>query len=189
MYRAVTLHLLRENLIGSSLASIEAQLNKIKIAFRINEKGKSSIYLNGENIDDEIYGMKVAGHVSEVSTISIIRNAMVGLQHELGKNKGIIMDGRDIGTVVFPEASLKLFLTSSIETRAQRRYLELQAKGKTVSLEEVKENLEHRDLIDTTRDMSPLRMAEDSILIDNTNLSRQEQLVMIHALAKARING
>ena len=143
--------------------------------------------MNGEEIETEIRKMYVSKMVSPVAAISTVRRAMVWQQQQMGKSKGIVMDGRDIGTVVFPNAELKLFVTADIETRTDRRYLELKEKGMTSTKEEVAKNLQERDHIDSTRADSPLKQAEDAILIDNSNLTREEQLAMVVALVKERI--
>jgi cytidylate kinase len=180
MYRAVTLFALRNNLISGSEVKREElikSLPAIKIEFRYNpEKQKSDTFLNDENVEDEIRQMTVSQHVSPVATIAEVRAAMVLLQKELGKNKGIVMDGRDIGTVVFPQAELKLFVTASAEIRAKRRFDELTAKGETVSFADILQNVQERDRIDSTREVSPLIKAEDALILDNSNLSQQEQL-------------
>jgi cytidylate kinase len=183
MYRAVTLYCLRNNLIHNDLVDIkqlEEHINRIQIRFRPNPlTGKNDTWLNGENVEDEIRTPAVADMVSPVSVIGYVREAMVRLQREMGKEKGIVMDGRDIGTVVFPEAELKIFMTASPEIRARRRYDELKAKGLDVSLEEIIKNITDRDRIDSTREISPLRQAEDALVLDNSHLTREEQLVWV----------
>lgn len=180
MYRAVTLFALRNNLVSDSeLRSKELiqLLPEIKIEFRYNSNlQKSETYLNDENVEDEIRQLRVSQSVSPVATITEVRAAMVGLQHEMGKNKGIVMDGRDIGTVVFPNAELKLFVTASAEIRAQRRFDELTAKGETVSFAEILQNIQERDRIDSTREASPLRKADDALVLDNSHMTREEQM-------------
>lgn len=180
MYRAVTLYALRNNLISENKldeAKLIASLPEITINFRFNkEKQKSDTYLNGENVEEEIRQLHVSQFVSPVATIPEIRMAMVKLQKEMGINKGIIMDGRDIGTVVFPDAELKLFITASGEIRAKRRYDELIAKGENVSFPEILENIVERDNIDSNRKASPLRKADDAIILDNSNMTQEEQL-------------
>lgn len=180
MYRAVTLFALRNNLISGSEVKREElikSLPAIKIEFRYNpEKQKSDTFLNDENVEDEIRQLTVSQHVSPIATIAEVRAAMVRLQKELGKNKGIVMDGRDIGTVVFPRAELKLFVTASAEIRAKRRFDELTAKGETVSFADILQNVQERDRIDSTREVSPLIKADDALILDNSNLSQQEQL-------------
>jgi len=180
MYRAVTLFALRNKLISDSKVNREElikSLPDIRIEFRHNPvTQKSDTYLNGENVEDEIRQLTVSQYVSPVATIAEVRAAMVRLQKELGKNKGIVMDGRDIGTVVFPDAELKLFVTASAEIRARRRFDELTAKGETVSFAEILKNVEERDLIDSTRNASPLRKADDALVLDNSHMSREEQM-------------
>lgn len=183
MYRAVTLYALRHRLIEDGVVNTQALIDalpSIKIEFRYNPLlQKSDTYLNGENVEDEIRQLPVSQNVSPVATIAEVRAAMVHLQQEMGKSKGIVMDGRDIGTVVFPEAELKLFVTASPEIRAQRRYDELKAKGEIVSYEEILQNVMERDRIDSTREVSPLRKAEDALVLDNSHLTREEQLAWV----------
>lgn len=180
MYRAVTLFALRNNLITEGIVAEQkliSLLPEIKIEFRFNpEKQKSDTYLNGENVEDEIRQLPVSQNVSPVATIPEVRAAMVQQQQEMGKNKGIVMDGRDIGTVVFPDAELKLFVTASAEIRAQRRFDELTVKGEPVSYDEILQNVQERDYIDSTREASPLRKADDAIVLDNSYMSREEQM-------------
>jgi cytidylate kinase len=180
MYRAVTLFALRRNLISDGVVNREeliSLLPEIKIEFIYNPVSqKSDMYLNGENVEEEIRQLPVSQNVSPVATISEVRQAMVRFQQEMGKTKGIVMDGRDIGTVVFPEAELKLFVTASTEIRAKRRFDELSAKGETVSIEEIRKNIQERDHIDSTREASPLRKADDALVLDNSFLSPEEQL-------------
>ncbi|MBL7972943.1 MAG: (d)CMP kinase [Prolixibacteraceae bacterium] len=193
MYRAVTLFALRHQLIADGEVNREkliSMLPQIKIEFRYNpEIQKSDTYLNGENVENEIRQLPVSQNVSPVATIAEVREAMVRLQQEMGKNKGIVMDGRDIGTVVFPDAELKLFVTATPEIRAQRRYDELTAKGETVSFPEILENVVERDRIDSTREVSPLRKADDALILDNSNLTREVQLSWVIAKVEERLNG
>ena len=179
MYRAVTLYALRQGYIqGNSIneKALEADMPRLSITFQSNPgTGKSDTFLNGEDVEKEIRGMVVANKVSLVASLGFVRKAMVAQQQAMGKEKGIVMDGRDIGTVVFPHAELKLFVTASPEVRAQRRVDELLAKGEKVSYEEVLENVKKRDFIDSTREESPLRKADDAIVLDNSNMSRAEQ--------------
>lgn len=193
MYRAVTLFALRNQLIADGEVNREkliSMLPQIKIEFRYNpEIQKSDTYLNDENVEDEIRQLPVSQHVSPVATIAEVREAMVRLQQEMGKNKGIVMDGRDIGTVVFPDAELKLFVTATPEIRAKRRFDELTAKGETVSLPEILENVVVRDRIDSTREISPLRKADDALILDNSNLTREEQLNWVIAKVEEKLNG
>lgn len=179
MYRAVTLYTIRHNLYKGDqldLDLLRRELNHIHITFRHNPAtGRSDTYLNGENVEQEIRLMEVSNRVSPVAAVGFVREAMVAQQQAMGKDKGVIMDGRDIGTIVFPDAELKLFITASPEVRAQRRLRELTAKGEQVTLSEVMANLMQRDHIDSTRKDGPLRQADDAIVIDNTNLSIEEQ--------------
>ncbi len=186
MYRAVTLYFLENNidykdqdLVQHSLPNINIELKKID--------GQDRTFLNGRNVEAEIISMPVAQHVSPVAAIPSVRRAMVAQQQKMGEEKGIVMDGRDIGTVVFKEAALKIFLTANADVRTQRRYDELLAKGKEVDRETIKLNLAQRDHIDSTRADSPLRQAHDAVLVDNSNLSKAEQLAMMKALAEERI--
>lgn len=180
MYRAVTLYALRNGWIRNGNPDIEkiiSGLKDIKITFSWNEETeKNTTFLNGENIEDEIRRLEVSQNVSPISTIAKVRHEMVKQQRENGKNKGIVMDGRDIGTVVFPDAELKIFMTASPEIRAQRRYLELKEKGMNDDFNDILKNVEERDKIDSTREVSPLKKADDALVLDNSNLTRQEQL-------------
>lgn len=180
MYRVVTLVALRNGWITNRIpdkAKVIEGLKDIHISFKWDEKqGKNTTFLNGENVEEEIRRLEVSDNVSPISTIAEVREEMVKQQRENGLNKGIVMDGRDIGTVVFPNAELKIFMTASPEVRAQRRYLELQEKGLDVSFEEVLANVEGRDKIDSSRAVSPLKQADDALVLDNSNLSREEQL-------------
>ena len=179
MYRAVTLYALRHQLFAGDQideAALQAALPALEIAFRMNaESGRPDTYLNGENVEKEIRGMEVANHFSPVAALGFVRKALVAKQQAMGKEKGIVMDGRDIGTVVFPEAELKLFVTASPEVRAQRRVDELKAKGMPASYEEVLANVKQRDFIDSTRAESPLRQAPDAVVLDNSHMSLAEQ--------------
>jgi cytidylate kinase len=180
MYRAVTLFALREHLFAEGKPDITAlvkKLDRISISFSADRvTGKNNIYLGDENVEEEIRKPEIAGFVSPVSAIREVRAAMVRIQREMGKNKGIVMDGRDIGTVVFPDAELKIFMTADPEIRAQRRFLELTGKGLPVSLEEIRQNIAYRDQMDQSRSESPLRKAADAIVLDNSFLSPEEQL-------------
>ncbi|WP_339735828.1 (d)CMP kinase [uncultured Sunxiuqinia sp.] len=192
MYRAVTLFALRHQLAGNGRVDEQAlidRLDEINIEFRLNETTRENeTYLNGENVEEEIRQLPVASHVSPVATIREVRRAMVKQQQEMGKNKGIVMDGRDIGTVVFPDAELKIFMTASPEVRAQRRYDELTAKGQTMSFEEILKNVEDRDRIDSGRKESPLKQADDALILDNSYLNREEQLEWTLAKAQERMD-
>ena len=180
MYRAVTYYALQHDLFlpdGSiKQDELEAAMPDIHITFRFNEETRRpDTYLNNEYIEDKIRGMEVSAHVSPIATVGFVRTAMVAQQQEMGRAKGIVMDGRDIGTVVFPDAELKVFVTATAEVRAQRRYDELLAKGQPASFEEILENVKERDRIDSSREISPLRQADDAILLDNSNLTIPQQ--------------
>ena len=179
MYRAVTLYCLENQLFtaeGIDTARLEANMPGIHISFQLNpETGRPMTYLNGVNVEDRIRTMEVSNRVSPVAALPFVREALVKLQQDMGKEKGIVMDGRDIGTTVFPEAELKIFVTASAEVRAQRRYDELKAKGQEASFEEILANVKERDYIDQNREVSPLRKADDAILLDNSHLTIEEQ--------------
>ena len=179
MYRAVTLFCLENHLFteeGIDREALEKRMSEINISFQLNPETQRPVtYLNGANVEERIRTMEVSSHVSPVAALGFVREAMVRLQQEMGKAKGIVMDGRDIGTVVFPDAELKIFVTASAEIRAQRRYDELTAKGQEVSFEEILKNVKERDYIDQNRAVSPLRQAEDAILLDNSHLTIEEQ--------------
>ena len=183
MYRGVALYCLYNNIIQNGSVNEEQliqKLDSIKLHFEYNPtSGKSDLYLNNQNVEDKIRTIEVAQIVSKVAAIKEVREQLVKLQQEFGAKGGIVMDGRDIGTVVFPNAELKLFVTASEDIRTERRYLELTAKGENVSREEIKQNLLERDLIDTTRVESPLKQANDASVIDNSNLTREEQLDLV----------
>jgi cytidylate kinase len=180
MYRAVTLFAIRNNLVADGKVNQEkliALLPEIRIEFKYNPaKQMSDMFLNGENVESEIRQLQVSQNVSPVATIPEVRAAMVHIQQEMGKNKGIVMDGRDIGTVVFPDAELKLFVTASPEIRAQRRFDELISKGESVAYEDILQNVQERDYIDSHREVSPLRKADDALVLDNSQMTREEQL-------------
>jgi cytidylate kinase len=177
MYRAITLYFLRNHIDWTDQHQVRNALQDIKISFEFNPKSeKSEIYLNGENVEYVIRDLVIAEKVSEVAAIAEVRTFAVAQQQEMGKRKGIIMDGRDIGTTVFPSAELKIFMTADSAVRVERRFREMYEKNPNVTIEEVKNNLEMRDYIDSNREISPLRMADDAILLDNTNLSMEQQL-------------
>lgn len=180
MYRAVTLHALNKGYISASDLDKESLINsldQLDIDFSYNEERQASdIILNGENIEGAIREMKVSNAVSRVATVKGVRQRMVAMQQHMGESKGVVMDGRDIGTVVFPDAELKIFMTASLEVRTKRRYDELVSKGLKPSLGEVRKNLVARDHLDTSRDEDPLRQAEDARVLDNSDLTREEQL-------------
>lgn len=191
MYRAVTLFAMREELLESGVldqTALEGKLDEISLTFRFNaELGFGEMILNGENVEQEIRQMEVSSNVSIVAAVSAVRTKLVEAQQAMGMERGIVMDGRDIGTVVFPDAELKIFMTASAETRAQRRFDELKDKGEDVSFAEVLHNVQERDAIDTSRSDSPLVQAKDAILYDNSHKSKTEQFQDILALAKAKI--
>ena len=191
MYRAVTLYAIRNNWIPDGKPNVYAIISgieSINITFRFDPvTEKNTTFMNGENIEEEIRRLEVSENVSPVSTIKEVRQAMVKLQQQMGANKGIVMDGRDIGTVVFPQAELKIFMTADPEIRAQRRFLELSTKGQTVSMEEIRQNINQRDYIDQNREESPLRKADDAIVLDNSFLTPEQQLQWTIQKAKAII--
>ncbi len=187
MYRAVTLYCIDNGLIGKDgfpdTEEIIRRLPEIKIAFAYNnEIGRSETMLNGVNVEADIRGIEVSQYVSAISAIPEVRVQMVALQQEMGKHGGIVMDGRDIGTVVFPNAEFKIFMTADPKVRARRRFKELEAKGENISLEEIEENIRHRDYEDSHRATSPLRQAEDAVVLDNSNMIPEEQLVWFDEL-------
>lgn len=187
MYRTVALYAIENNLIIDKTIQereLISHLENINITFKYNSSlGFSEVYLNGINVESKIRGMRVSSYVSKVAAISDVRKKLVSLQQKIGISKGVVMDGRDIGTVVFPDAELKLFITASTQTKAQRRFDELQAKGEqSVTYQEVYDNVVERDRLDTTRKDSPLIMASDAIKVDNSNMSREEQFAYILSL-------
>ena len=188
MYRAITFKIIKRNINLQNIQSIQDLLTNTSIDFKIVE-GENHIFLDGVDIEDKIRGLEVANNVSEVSTIKVVREFLVKLQQEIGKSGNIVMDGRDIGTVVFPNADVKFFVSASLKTRAKRRFEELQAKDfdKKLKLEEVEANLIKRDKIDSERKHSPLKVAEDAILIDTECLTKQEQLDFVIKKIKEKI--
>ncbi len=182
MYRAVTLAAMEQGLFDGTDApppeSVERILEEIRLDLRFNnDKQRTEIFLNGRMVEDAIRTMAVSAHVSYIAAISAVRKKMVEYQRELGERKGVVMDGRDIGTVVFPGAEMKIFLTASLEVRAERRYRELLEKGMKADLEEVRQNLQKRDHIDSTRKDSPLKKADDALLLDNSRITVDDQMV------------
>ncbi|KAA6325262.1 Cytidylate kinase [termite gut metagenome] len=179
MYRAITLYSIENGIIQNDKIDEERlkhSLGDIQITFRLNpETRHPNTYLNGVNVEDKIRGMEVSSKVSPISTLSFVRQAMVAQQQKFGEEKGIIMDGRDIGTTVFPNAELKIFVTASPEIRAQRRYDELKAKGMGADFDDILKNVKERDYIDQNREISPLRKADDAILLDNSQMTLAEQ--------------
>ncbi len=192
MYRAVTLYCQQNNLIHNDQVdetTLQKEIGNIHIEFKVNpETGKSETYLNGENVENKIRSLAVSNQVSIVSSIGFVRKAMVSQQQAYSVNKGIVMDGRDIGTVVFPDAELKIYVTASPEIRAQRRYDELKQKGQEESFESILENVIKRDYMDQNRSESPLRKADDAIELDNSHLSPEEQKEWLLGLFKKKIN-
>ncbi len=185
MYRAVTLYFLRNHVDWEDVKAVEDALENIELDFRQNEQnGVIEIYLNDENVEYLIRDLIVAEKVSEVAAVKAVREFAVAQQQKLGKKKGIVMDGRDIGTVVFPKAELKIFMTADNAVRVERRFKELVEKNPNVTIEEVAENIQMRDYIDSNRAVSPLRQAKEAVLIDNTNLTQEEQLKKALKLAK-----
>lgn len=181
MYRAVTLYALREGLAdpkkGVDIKRLIESLPKISITFKTEEEDTTQhTFLNGEDVEKEIRGMEVSSMVSPISAIAEVRKYLTSMQQNYGIGKGIVMDGRDIGTTVFPNAEMKVFVDASAEERARRRLLELQEKGQPVSFDEVLKNIQDRDLIDTTRKESPLRIASDAVLLNNDNMTKEEQM-------------
>ncbi|MDD3038434.1 (d)CMP kinase [Bacteroides sp.] len=179
MYRAVSLYSIENGIFnGNNIDTEKLKLNihNIQISFKLNpETGRPDTYLNGVNVESQIRTMEVSSKVSPISALDFVRKAMVTQQQAMGKEKGIVMDGRDIGTTVFPDAELKIFVTASPEIRAQRRYDELKGKGQEASFDDILENVKQRDYIDQHREVSPLRKADDALLLDNTNLTIEEQ--------------
>jgi cytidylate kinase len=179
MYRAVTLYAMEQGLFDGDEIDIEtlkSRMGDIRISFRLNrDTQRPDTYLNGVNVESKIRSMDVSAKVSPISTLDFVREAMVRQQQEMGKAKGIVMDGRDIGTTVFPDAELKIFVTASPETRAKRRYEELKAKGQDAGYDDILRNVKERDAMDQSREISPLRKADDAMLLDNSTMSIPEQ--------------
>ena len=180
MYRSVTLYALRHELIDDEgnidKEGLQRSMDDIRISFKVNgETGKPDTYLNGERVEDLIRGMEVSSHVSAIAAIPFVREDMVRQQQQMGKDKGVVMDGRDIGTVVFPDAELKVFVTARAEVRAERRYKELLGKGEEANYEEILKNVQERDYIDSHREVAPLRPADDALILDNSDTTIPEQ--------------
>lgn len=193
MYRAVTLYCMRQGFIGEGELDISGILREVKdihIGFVYNpDIAEYETFLDSENVEKEIRGIEVSAYVSSISKIGEVRSRMVELQRQMGVLKGIVMDGRDIGTVVFPDAELKIFMTASVDIRAKRRYDELRSKGVNVNLEEIRRNIVARDITDENRDISPLRRAEDAVILDNSRMTVEEQMEWVHGLIEEKING
>ena len=193
MYRAVTLYCMRNDLFDAdgnvNAEALQAAMPDVKVSFKFNEEtGRPDTYLNGERVEDIIRSIEVSNNVSKVAAIPFVREAMVDQQREMGKEKGIVMDGRDIGTTVFPDAELKIFVTASAEVRAQRRYDELQAKGMPADYDDILKNVQERDYIDSHREVSPLRQADDALLLDNSHMTIEEQDEWMMKAYEQRIN-
>ncbi|MBN8664174.1 MAG: (d)CMP kinase [Chitinophagales bacterium] len=185
MYRAITLYFLRNHIDWTNQQAVVDALQEINLQFHYNPNtGSSDMYLNDEHVEALIRDMLVSERVSDIAAIKEVREFAVAQQQEMGKRKGIVMDGRDIGTTVFPDAELKLFITADPAVRVERRFKEMLAKNPNITIEEVKDNLEMRDYIDSHREVSPLRKADDAIVLDNSHLTREEQLAAALKLAK-----
>jgi cytidylate kinase len=193
MYRAVTLFCMRNNYInhnGLNTSAIISKIKEIHIDFVFNpDLNEYETYLNSENVEREIRDMEVTSYVSRISQISEVRERMVELQRQIGSSKGIVMEGRDIGTVVFPNADIKIFMTASVDIRAKRRYDELKEKGININFEEIKRSIIARDIADENRDISPLRRADDAIILDNSRMTVKEQMVWINKIIADKRNG
>jgi cytidylate kinase len=193
MYRAITLYCMRMGLIGKTGISVDRIISNLKdmyISFVFNpEIGEYETHLNSENVEKEIRGIEVSAYVSRISQIEEVRARMVEIQRQIGVYKGIVMDGRDIGTVVFPDAEVKIFMTASVDIRVKRRFDELKAKGEDVNFEEIKRNIIARDIADENRDISPLRRAEDAIVLDNTRMTVDDQMAWVKEIIEKKIHG
>jgi len=191
MYRSVTLFAMRNNLFNEDGSiktdELKSRMNEINISFKLNsETGRPDTYLNGELVEKEIRSMDVSARVSKIAALPFVREALVAQQQAMGKEKGIIMDGRDIGTVVFPDAELKIFVTASAEVRAQRRYDELKTKGMPADFDDILKNVKERDYIDSHRETSPLRMADDALELNNSHMTIEEQKAWLMARYKEK---
>lgn len=191
MYRSVTLFAMRNSLFDEDGSiktdELKSRMNEINISFKLNsETGRPDTYLNGELVEKEIRTMEVSANVSKIAALPFVREALVAQQQAMGKEKGIIMDGRDIGTVVFPDAELKIFVTASAEVRAQRRYDELKVKGMPADFDDILKNVKERDYIDSHRETSPLRMADDALELDNSHMTIEEQKAWLMAHYKEK---
>ena len=194
MYRAVTLYAMRNGLFNADgsikTADLERQMNKINITFKLNKTAeRPDTYLNNELVENDIRTLEVSNHVSQIAAVPFVREAMVAQQQRMGKDKGVVMDGRDIGTTVFPEAELKVFVTASAEVRAQRRYDELKEKGIPADFDDILKNVQERDYIDSHREVSPLRKAADAIELDNSHMTIAEQNDWLMRQVQQRIEG
>ena len=192
MYRAATLYAMRNGLFNADgsvkTADLERQMNKINITFKLNKTAeRPDTYLNNELVENDIRTLEVSNHVSQIAAVPFVREAMVAQQQRMGKDKGVVMDGRDIGTTVFPEAELKIFVTASAEVRAQRRYDELKEKGMPADFNDILKNVQERDYIDSHREVSPLRKAPDAIELDNSHMTITEQSAWLMEQVKQKI--
>lgn len=192
MYRAVTLYAMRNGLFNADgsvkTADLERQMNKINITFKLNKTAeRPDTYLNNELVENDIRTLEVSNHVSQIAAVPFVREAMVAQQQRMGKDKGVVMDGRDIGTTVFPEAELKVFVTASAEVKAQRRYDELKEKGMPADFNDILKNVQERDYIDSHREVSPLRKAPDAIELDNSHMTIAEQSAWLMEKVKQKI--
>jgi len=188
MYRAITLYFLRNHIDWTNAEEVAGALRQIHLEFQSNHKnGQTEIYLNNENVEYVIRDLVVAEKVSDVAAIGAVRTFAVAQQQKMGQKKGIVMDGRDIGTVVFPHAELKIFMTADNEVRVKRRFMELYEKNPNITMEEVRTNLESRDYIDSHREISPLRQAVDAVVLDNTHITEKEQLAMALGWVKDKL--
>ena len=192
MYRTVTLYAMRNGLFNADgsvkTADLERQMSKINITFKLNKTAeRPDTYLNNELVENDIRTLEVSNHVSQIAAVPFVREAMVAQQQRMGKDKGVVMDGRDIGTTVFPEAELKVFVTASAEVRAQRRYDELKEKGMPADFNDILKNVQERDYIDSHREVSPLRKAPDAIELDNSHMTITEQSAWLMELIKQKI--
>lgn len=192
MYRAVTLYCLRNNYIGDYFIrtdNILSDIDGIDISFILNpDTNEYETFLNSQNVERDIRGFEVSTYVSRISQIQEVRSRMVELQRQIGKNKGVVMDGRDIGTVVFPDADIKIFMTASIDIRSRRRYDELKAKNMQTDFEDVRKNIIARDITDENRDISPLRRADDAIILDNSRMTVEEQMVWVRKIIRNKLD-
>jgi CMP/dCMP kinase len=192
MYRAVTLYCMRRGFAGDGILNLQEIINELKdihIEFVYNpDIAEYETFLNSENVESEIRGIEVSSQVSRISQISEVRARMVELQRQIGVFKGIVMDGRDIGTVVFPDADLKLFMTAAVDIRAKRRFDELKNKNINVDFEEIRRNIIARDITDENRDISPLRRADDAIILDNSKMTVEEQMVWVRQIIEKKVN-
>jgi cytidylate kinase len=193
MYRAVTLYCIRKNYIGKggvNIAGVLSELKDIRIDFIFNpDINEYETFLNREKVEKEIRSIEVASHVSRISQIPEVRALMVEIQRQTGTDKRIVMDGRDIGTVVFPDADIKIFMTATVDVRAKRRYDELKERGITIDFEEIKRNIIARDIADENRDISPLRRADDAIVLDNTRMTVEDQMLWVKKIIEDKIHG